>query len=244
MSYSSNKKHKLIFENWRKFLKEDAVDTFIKGSEKGLHDYTTMLKTIASDPEFRKLALAGQTDNAGAADEAIKVESGKPVMAINLVPTQFDIDMEKSLGDQMINRFNGTEYALEKGAIRMGSKEGRIPVLVFDNKYILDGHHRWSQVVMTNPVGKVAVDNLSAPAFGSGPKGAELALKATQLGIAGLAGNVVTNDTEVNLLEIDEKNIPKVVYQVHVRFLLIDHKAQCHSMELILIMNNSLPRFV
>lgn len=211
MSYSSDKKHKLIFENWRKFLNEDAVDTFIKGSEKGLHDYTAMLKKIASDPEFRKLALSGQTDNAGAPDEAIKVESGKPVMAINLVPTQFDIDMEKSLGDQMVNRFKGTEYALEKGAIRMGSKEGRIPVLVFDNKYILDGHHRWSQVVMTNPIGKLAVDNLSAPAFGSGAKGAELALKATQLGIAGLAGNIVTNDTNVNLLTIDEKTLENYV---------------------------------
>ena len=60
-----------------------------------------MLKAIASDPEFRKLALSGQTDNAGAPDEAIKVESGKPVMAINLVPTQFDIDMEKTIWEQI-----------------------------------------------------------------------------------------------------------------------------------------------
>ena len=210
MSYSSDNKHKLIFENWRKYLKEDAVDTFVKGSEKGLHSYTAMLKQIASDPEFRKLALAGQSDQAGAGDEAISVESGKPVAAIRLVPTQFDIDMEKSLGDQMINRFKGTQFALEE-PVHMGSKEGRIPVLVFDNKYILDGHHRWSQVVMTNPGAKMAVDNLSAPAFGSGQKGAELALKATQLGIAGLAGNVVTNDTNVNLLTVDPNTLKQYV---------------------------------
>jgi hypothetical protein len=212
MSYSSDKKHKLIFENWRRFLKEDAIDDFIKGSGKGLHDYTAMLKSIAGDPEFRKLALSGRDDSAGPADESIQVHGGKPVPAIDLVPTQFDIDTEKSLGDQMVNRFNGTEYALEEGSpILMGSKEGRIPVLVFDNKYILDGHHRWSQVVMTNPGGIMAVDNLSAPAFGSGQEGAELALKATQLAIAGIAGNVVTNDTDVNLLEVDVATLEKYV---------------------------------
>ena len=198
-------------ESWRKFLKEDAVDTFIKGADKGLHDYTAMLKQIAGDPEFKKLALAGQTDNGGKPDEAISVQSGTPVAAKDLIPTQFDIDMEKSLGDQMINRFNGTEYALDTGVIRMGSKEGRIPVLVFANKYILDGHHRWSQVIMTNPEGQMAVDNLTAPAFGKGQKGAELALKATQLGIAALAGNVVTKDTKVNLLKVNAETMKQYV---------------------------------
>jgi len=64
---------------------------------------------------------------------------------------------------------------------------------------------------MTNPGGIMAVDNLSAPAFGSGQEGAELALKATQLAIAGIAGNVVTNDTDVNLLEVDVATLEKYV---------------------------------
>jgi len=213
MSYSSYGKQQKLFENWRKFLKEnEKVDAFIAGADKGLHDYTALLKKIASDEEFRKLALSGQSDAGGPADEAISVSSGEPVAAKNLVPTQFDIDLEKSLGDQMINRFSGTEYALED-TVTMGSKEGRIPILVFDGKYILDGHHRWSQVVMTNPEAMMTIDNLSAPAFGSGQKGAEKALKATQLAIAALAGNVVTNDTKINLLTVKPEQIKNYVLE-------------------------------
>jgi hypothetical protein len=208
MSY---KKDKLIMENWRRFLKEnEKADAFIAGANKGLHDYTALLKQIASDEEFRKLALSGQSDAGGADDEAISVSSGEPVAAKNLVPTQSDIDLEKSLGDQMINRHTGTEYALEN-PVTMGSTEGRIPILVFDGKYILDGHHRWSQVVMTNPEALMTTDNLSSPAFGSGPQGAEKALKATQLAIAALAGNVATKDTEINLLTVKPQQIAKYV---------------------------------
>jgi hypothetical protein len=211
MSYSSYKKQQKLFENWRNFLKEnEKIDAFIAGADKGLHDYTALLKQIASDKEFRKLALSGQTDDGGPSDEAISVSSGEPVAAKDLVPTQFDIDLEKSLGDQMINRFNGTQYALED-TVTMGSKEGRIPILVFDGKYILDGHHRWSQVVMTNPEAMMTIDNLSAPAFGSGQQGAEKALKATQLAIAALAGKVATNDTEINLLKVKPQQIANYV---------------------------------
>jgi hypothetical protein len=165
MSYSSFGKQQKLFENWRKFLKEnEKIDAFIAGADKGLHDYTALLKQIASDKEFRKLALSGQTDDGGPSDEAISVSSGEPVAAKDLVPTQFDIDLEKSLGDQM-----------------------------------------------TNPEAMMTIDNLSAPAFGSGQQGAEKALKATQLAIAALAGKVATNDTEINLLKVKPQQIANYV---------------------------------
>jgi len=84
---------------------------------------------------------------------------------------------------------------------------------VFENKYILDGHHRWSQVLMTNPPGKMTVSNLTSPAFGSGPAGAERALKATQLGIAALAGNVETKATKTNLLSITPEQMATYVVE-------------------------------
>jgi hypothetical protein len=202
---------KLLMENWRKFVKEsEASDTFIKGQGLGLEPYTSMLKQVASDPEFRKLAFAGRGDAGGPADEAILISDGSPVAAIDLTPTQMDIDTNKSLGDQMTNKYGATASALED-VVTMPSPGGHMPILVFENKYILDGHHRWSQVLMTNPQGKMTVWDMTSPAFGTGPQGAERALKATQLAIAALAGNVLTKSTDLNLLKLPVQQLGEYV---------------------------------
>ena len=98
MSFSSFKKDKLIFESWRKFVNEEsrAAEIFIAGHDKGLEEFVTMLKQIASDPEFRKLAYAGRKDAAGPSDEALTVSQGSPVAAKDLTPTQMDIDTKKA----------------------------------------------------------------------------------------------------------------------------------------------------
>ena len=200
---------KKLLENWRKVLAEDAATAYVKNQDMGLERYTSLLKKIAADPEFRKLALAGQTDARGPGDEALTVEGGTPVAAKDLTPTQKDIDFDASFGDQMVNKWDppATAAALNTGVIMLPSPGGAIPILTFKNKYILDGHHRWSQVMMTNPDGEMAVSNLAGTALNS----AEAALKATQLAIAGLAGNVVTSGTGKNLLGVDEDYVKEYV---------------------------------
>jgi hypothetical protein len=226
-------------ENWRKFLSEaepardrsylpvplaptrrphdvertsNAAETFIAGHDKGLVDFVSMLKQIAGDPEFRKLAWSGETDAAGAADEALIVSKGTPVAAKHLMPAQMDIDLEASLGDQMKNRWKpaATEAALQK-IVTMPSPGGAIPLLTYTGEdgtiYILDGHHRWSQVMMTNPDGMMTTKSLSGPALPN----VEVALKATQAAIAALAGNVVTKGTKRNLLGVSEEEVGQYV---------------------------------
>lgn len=214
-------KHKLIMENWRRFVEEveeeeeeqvgaasDAAKALVVGKDKGLHDYTALLKQIASDDDFKKLALQGRLDG-DREDEVLKITKGTPVRAKDLIPTQKDIDTGKSLGDQMTNKYDAVRYALEDPVV-MPSPGGRIPLLVFDNKYILDGHHRWSQVLMTNPDGIMTVNNLTHQSL-NGREGAEVALKATQLAIAGLAGNVVTKATKINLLKLPKEQMGEYV---------------------------------
>ena len=243
--WASNKKDHLIFENWRKFINEQeeggeqpeaaaapekqdkvspAAVALVKGHNKGLEDFVAMLQKIASDPTFRELARSGQADAGGGSDEALTVSGGRPVAAKELTPTQMDIDMEKSLGDQMKNRWTpaSTEAALQK-TVTMPSPGGAIPVLTYDNKYILDGHHRWSQVMMTNPDGKMTVNNLSGPALPN----AEVALKATQLAIAALAGKVELKDTKINLLTYPKESMGQYVRDhitQEVLNLLIEYK--------------------
>jgi len=204
---------KLILENWKKFIDEsEASDKLVQNANAPLEPYVALLKQIADDPDFRRLALSGQTDAGGEGDEAISVTEGTPVSAIDLTPTQKDIDTKKSIGDQMTNKYDSTVAALEEPVL-MPSPGGRIPILVFENQYILDGHHRWSQVLMTNPNAKMKVSNLVSPAFGTGRAGAERALKATQLAIAALAGNVVTKSTDVNLLSLPPEQLKSFVEQ-------------------------------
>jgi hypothetical protein len=170
-----------------------------------------MLKQIAGDPEFRAIAGAGLTDQGGEADEIVTVERGSTA-AQNLIPTQAEIGFSNSLADQLKNAYGSTEAALGmKGTpIIMPSPDDPPPaILVWNGKYILDGHHRWSQVMMTNPVGVLAIDSMSGPAL----KSAEDALKMTQLAIALSAKKVETKPFEgKNLMDASSGDVYKFVY--------------------------------
>ena len=212
--WASNKNQKMLFENWRKFLNEDpaAAAKFAQAADAPLPQYVALLKQIAADPDFQALATAGKTDQAGAVDEVVNVKRAATA-AQNLIPTQAEIGFSNSLADQMKNAYGSTESALGmKGTpIIMPSADKPPPaILVWNGKYILDGHHRWSQVMMTNPTGEVAVDNMTGPALDS----EEDALKMTQLAIAIKAKNVVTKDfSGANLMNVSADEVYSFVYK-------------------------------
>ena len=187
-------------------LSPDAK-TFIEGHDLPLEDFVSLLKQVADDPSFRALALAGRKDDGGPPDEAVTVTGGTPIAAKDLTPTQKEIEVNKSLGDQMTNKFGSTAAALNPEVIHMPGKKGPTSILTYQNTFILDGHHRWSQIMMTNPEGMVAVQNLGGTAIQT----AEAALKATQLAIAGLAGNVLTKGVENNLLNLSADGMRQIV---------------------------------
>ena len=160
-------------------LKEDKeVDAFIKAGDLSLNDYVALLKKIANDKEFQAVAKGGKNDG-NEADEAITV-TRTSVPAGSLKATQAEIGFDNSLGDQMTNQFNATERAL---GLAGPAKPNALSV---------DGHHRWSQVMMTNPEGEVVVDVVSGPAM----KSSKDALKMMNLAIGALAGKVVTKPFE------------------------------------------------
>ena len=168
---------KKLFENFRSFVKEDAADDFEKAADANLYQYTDLLKKIAKDPDFQQIARAGKTDG-DESDEIVNVERSS-VQAAKLFATQAEIGASNSLADQMTNQYDATATALGlKGEpIIMPSADNPPPaILVWNGKYVLDGHHRWSQIMMTNPEATVAVDSLSGPALNN----AEDALKTLQ----------------------------------------------------------------
>jgi len=113
-----------------------------------------------------------------------------------LLPTQNEIDVDKSLKFPLTNP-QSAEVCLKGGLIAVAGK--RI-ITGGGGKFIIDGHHRWSQVCALNPKAKIAAIDLSDI------KDPMKALKATQLGIAADLGKIDTQKVEgQNLLKMSEK---------------------------------------
>tara|TARA_R110002110_G_scaffold342550_1_gene552603 strand:- start:535 stop:1524 length:990 start_codon:yes stop_codon:yes gene_type:complete len=224
--WASNKKDHLIFENWRRFLKEgpEEVAQFVKASDPRVSatDYVPLLKKIAADPYFRAIASAGQTDAAGPQDEIFEVTPGS-VPAHTLHATQAEIGLTNSLSEQLqipewaaekgVNPASNALGLAAKGPIEMLCKDERCAILTFGSspRRILDGHHRWSQVMMMNPDAEVAIDDVQPTGV---LKDVNAALKLMQLAIALKAGRVETLDFEGdNLMKASSDQVEQFVLQ-------------------------------
>tara|TARA_R110002110_G_scaffold22169_1_gene86644 strand:+ start:342 stop:1325 length:984 start_codon:yes stop_codon:yes gene_type:complete len=205
--WSSSDKAQRLHENFRNFVQEAPdpsreedsykpkkddlpfIKKFLAIKDLPLPQYVAGLKKISRNPGFRVAALAGQKDSGGAGDEAVTIPKGGTgvTTANQLRPTQADIGFFNSLADQVINKYNSTQKVLNDEPVMLGGGGGS-PILTYNGKWILDGHHRWSQIMMTNPNAKVAIADLS----GGGLDNAEEALKATQLAIAAYTGDLKT----------------------------------------------------
>lgn len=122
-----------------------------------------------------------------------------------LKPTQNEIDLDKSLGYPLKNAAD-LKKVLSGGVQSPG---GNSIVTAGGGKYIVDGHHRWSQVYAINPKASIKaldIGDTSSPAA---------ALKSTQLGIAASSGNVPVQSVQgTNLLEIDKSSLEAYINKV------------------------------
>ena len=202
---------------------DDPSRVHMPSSDLPAPQYVKILKSVAKMPEFQQIARAGKTDAAGPGDEVFNVKPGT-LKAKDLHATQAEIGMGQSLSDQMSNPEWAAEQGKNPAASALGLKGEPIEMLCMDprcaiftfgpdeqGKYrIIDGHHRWSQVMMMNPEGTVAVDNLepNQPMLSS----AEDMLKLVQLAIAVKAGNVVTKPFKgENLMQVGRGAVEQAV---------------------------------
>lgn len=174
-------------------------------------------KTYVLPEETKNKLLAGREDG-DQEDEKITLTTGTK-KAGDLIPTQANIDIDKSLADQMYRLFGNLEIALdgavpfssdapEKGMVK--SKTGQFPILTFQNKYIIDGHHRWSQVCMTNPDCDLKIANLNVPGI-TDPKAIQALCHVILLAVYGKT--TVKNVEGTNLLEQSPEAIRAAVLE-------------------------------
>lgn len=162
-------------------------------------------KKMVADPKMKQVLLAGLTDG-NPQDEVVKITSGSK-KARELTPTQAEIGSQQSLDDQIMDKFGGTMLAAGINGGKVPSKDGSFPILTFGN-YILDGHHRWSQVYATNPEATLETAEISAPGIDNPTK----ALNLVHLILLSLYGKSITKDFQgQNLFKMKADDIRNYV---------------------------------
>jgi len=167
----------------------EAEDTELQDILKA--DYPTFVQKLGdniNDPKFRE-AIKSVADKT-----PIKTSDINPKVTA-LKPTQNEIDVDKSLKYPLTDVSSAAAY-LKGGTV---SPAGQNIVTGGGGKFIIDGHHRWSQVYCLNPEASITaldISNITDPVSG---------LKATQLGIAADIGKInIATVTGDNLLKMGE----------------------------------------
>lgn len=171
---------------------EDELKTILK------KDYGTFVKELGdniNDPKFLE-AIKSLSDSA-----PIKTSGMSPAVT-DLQPTQNEVVMDKSLSYPLKDPASAELY-LKGGVV---APAGKSIITGGGGKFVIDGHHRWSQVYCINPDAKIKALDLTDI------KQPIEALKATQIGIAAQTGAVPTSaGGGVNLFSCGENDLKKYV---------------------------------
>jgi len=197
--------------------KSEPSEELKKLTELMAKDYTSFVKelsAITSDnnlfPKLKNLILGGTKDGQ-ASDERFSISEEYDQDVAGLIPTQNEIDRNKSLAFPVTYPIEYEKIGVSKEDAKAQISEilkgtpvriNKMPIVVFDysgKTYILDGHHRWSSVHALNKTGKIKAIKLTST------KGIDplKALRAIQLSIAVSISKVPTakaGTAETNIL--------------------------------------------
>ena len=137
-----------IFENARttdsNAKRKQELEKWLKN--KNYPDYVATLNKMLDDPKAKTLLQDGFGGSLG----NLKLKfSVKNISAKSLRPTQSEIDISKSIKHgltktQGINKYFNKEVIINN-----------MPLITFRGNYVIDGHHRWAEVMAFNPNAKM-----------------------------------------------------------------------------------------
>lgn len=188
---------RLISEVKTKLNEDDAQEelkTILK------QDYSTFVKDLGTNIKDEKFVNAIKS----LSDKAPVKTSGMAPAVTELRPTQNEVVMDKSLSYPLKDPSSAEAY-LKGGTV---SVAGKSIVTGGGGKFVIDGHHRWSQLFCINPDAKISSLDLTDI------KKPLEALKATQIGIAAQTGTVPTAaGGGVNLFTVGEAALKSYVIE-------------------------------
>jgi hypothetical protein len=172
-SLKSLNNHKLIMEGWRKFLLTEAPVVPSGGppvaqdkntlpqelKNMSSVDLTSWVKSLNSNKADVLNTLFAGLKDANPTDDAVKITSGVAVPCVNLIPTQSEVVLDSSLGFTLKNPAAFAKYIKGNGPFKVGAP-GNDAIVILNNRFIIDGHHRWSSLYCVNPKAQIIAFNI------------------------------------------------------------------------------------
>ena len=168
-----------------------------------LPEFVSGLQAIISDPKVQQFLKSAKHDG-NLTDDNISIDETPKLVNVNtLQPSQDEVFLNFSIA-----------YPMEKNPSQIrnfildGKQEG-MPSIVTSGGYVIDGHHRWSQVFCWNKDAVIPSYNIKFN--GNEPKIPTDLVKKTFLGIAAIYGKVDLSDKggDLNLFKITENELEK-----------------------------------
>ena len=131
VSTTSNKQRRKELEKWLKHKKYD--------------DYVDTLNKMLEDPKAKTLLEDGFGGELGDTKLTFSV---KEISVSQLMPTQSEIDLDKSLKHALTKKESFEKTFTDPIEINK-------PIVTFRQNYVIDGHHTWLQAIAINPKGKI-----------------------------------------------------------------------------------------
>lgn len=130
--------------------KKDIIKQLSNNTDLG--GYVDYLNKMLDDPDARSILISAFVDSK---DKDAYEFDGKMIniSVKQLHPTQSEIDVDKSLGYPFKN--SNTATSSMKMFFDSNIAQMPFPLITFNGKFIVDGHHRWSQVYSFNPDAKM-----------------------------------------------------------------------------------------
>lgn len=194
-----------LIETRNIILKEDEVDDKVADLSKAFQSdsvasYVSLLQQYQADPKVMSVLKAGLTD--GKPNDEKFTVSNATLNVKNLKPTQNEIGAQESIKNIVTDEYGSLKTFLQGNADVGG------PIITYNSEYVLDGHHRWSQVYAANPDAKIQAINVI------GKLDPKDILKAVHTAIAVDAGQTKTiaaNLKAGNLLTYSDEDVKKMV---------------------------------
>jgi hypothetical protein len=197
-------KLKSILKESRIRLREDETTDTLKNTltSSSYETFVTQLGDAVKDSKVKAVLAAGEEDGVPA-DEKITLTDGD-IDVTALRPTQNEIALDKSLTYPLTD-VKSAESCLKGGTVAIAGKR----IITAEGSYIVDGHHRWSQLYAMNKDAKIAVTDMVSRDL----KNPLDFLKITQVAIAADLGKVPTQTAKgsINLITISEDQLKKFV---------------------------------
>ena len=132
---------------------QDKLDDLSAAFENAsVENYVNLLKKYQSDKKVLAILKAGLTDGKPS-DEKFNVTNAS-YSAKDLKPTQNEIGAEESLKNILTDQYGSLDGFLK------GNATFPDPIITYNGRFVLDGHHRWSQVYAANPDAKIQAINV------------------------------------------------------------------------------------